>query len=489
MDEDINTAGRGPLGVPTNSPVSDTGTSARIQNRPNVPVGMEGSPAHHPRSTPRIGGDRTLAKVWLPELQLGSKGLDVKRLQRLLNSRLDSDTKLKIDGIFGPKTRRAVIEFQKDSDFDLKPDGIAGRKTWFALISAKPQESKPKTKPAASPDKGGVVAGAAPPVSFSKVADAEPETKEESVDTWSQYERFKYVVTHVGSYLGKDLRAQYQAMLTAENIAFMVGTFVAAAVGSFFGISEIVGGVLFVLGIWLGGPAAIEAAKNFRDFLELGATGATTKELNAAAADLAKVITFAGVVGLFLLIHRLGEVTGAKLKTAKAGPPAGGAEPETEPKSPDKPAKAESDKTSTTDADRPAVGSSVTTLKSESTGATIKATPGKTTTVLGRYQPDMKSILGQLDAKQSTDFGPKPGGFNVLNVDAPDMPAQEFWETYNKPFLDQAIARGDNIALATKPLPEQLTTPTGNPTMFGREMSYLQANGYTYDPATNSMVK
>jgi len=132
----------------------------------------------------------------------------------------------------------------------------------------------------------------------------------------------------------------------------------------------------------------------------------------------------------------------------------------------------------------------VTDLKSATSGATIDATPGKTTTVLGRYQPDMKSVLKQLDAPKSADFGPKPGGFNVLNVDAPpDMPAEEFWNTYNKPFLDQAIARGDNIALATDPTPSQLTNDLGEPTMFGREVKYLQENGYTYDPATRTMVK
>lgn len=132
----------------------------------------------------------------------------------------------------------------------------------------------------------------------------------------------------------------------------------------------------------------------------------------------------------------------------------------------------------------------VTSLTSESTGVTIEPTPGKTTTVLGRYQPDMKSILDQLGAEKSSDFGPKTGGFNVLNVEAPvDMSAEEFWTTYNKPFLDQAMARGDKIALATQPTPTQLTNALGEPTMFGREISYLQENGYTYDSVTNSMTK
>ena len=52
------------------------------------------------------------------------------------------------------------------------------------------------------------------------------------------------------------------------------------------------------------------------------------------------------------------------------------------------------------------------------------------------------------------DFGPKSGGFNVLNV--PDevlenLSRKEFWEQVNEPFLDAAILRGDNILMATRP--------------------------------------
>lgn len=58
-----------------------------------------------------------------PTLQQGAEGSAVKAVQERLN--------LKPDGIFGPKTRAAVIAFQKSHD--LLPDGIVSRMTWAAL--------------------------------------------------------------------------------------------------------------------------------------------------------------------------------------------------------------------------------------------------------------------------------------------------------------------------------------------------------------------
>lgn len=56
-------------------------------------------------------------------LRLGSKGEDVKTLQRLL--------KIDVDGIFGPQTEKAVKDFQWGHGLEM--DGIVGEKTWRAL--------------------------------------------------------------------------------------------------------------------------------------------------------------------------------------------------------------------------------------------------------------------------------------------------------------------------------------------------------------------
>ena len=56
-------------------------------------------------------------------LKLGSRGSDVRTLQRYLN--------LAVDGIFGPITEETVKLYQKSKG--LIPDGVVGPKTWAAL--------------------------------------------------------------------------------------------------------------------------------------------------------------------------------------------------------------------------------------------------------------------------------------------------------------------------------------------------------------------
>lgn len=57
------------------------------------------------------------------------RGEDVKELQVRLNRSIDAG--LKVDGLFGPRTREAVIDFQRDRG--LARDGIVGPKTQAAL--------------------------------------------------------------------------------------------------------------------------------------------------------------------------------------------------------------------------------------------------------------------------------------------------------------------------------------------------------------------
>ena len=64
-------------------------------------------------------------------LGLGARQDQVKLLQRLLNKKKASIPALREDGIFGPKTRAALINFQTQKR--ISPDGAAGPLTWQAL--------------------------------------------------------------------------------------------------------------------------------------------------------------------------------------------------------------------------------------------------------------------------------------------------------------------------------------------------------------------
>lgn len=67
----------------------------------------------------------------------GSQGENVIKLQNSLNELANKYTdipKLKIDGIFGDNTEKAVIQFQ--GMFNLTTDGVVGRYTWTAINDA-----------------------------------------------------------------------------------------------------------------------------------------------------------------------------------------------------------------------------------------------------------------------------------------------------------------------------------------------------------------
>ena len=72
-----------------------------------------------------------LTKAALPTFSAGDKGPGVKLVQIMLAVRgYDAGA---IDGIYGPRTRTAVVMFQRDNY--LLPDGVAGPKTITKLLS------------------------------------------------------------------------------------------------------------------------------------------------------------------------------------------------------------------------------------------------------------------------------------------------------------------------------------------------------------------
>ncbi len=69
-------------------------------------------------------------KFWLPDLQVGDKGDEVRLLQTALRIRgYDCGA---VDGIFGPKTQAALNKFKADRGMD--PSGTADRKVWEKVL-------------------------------------------------------------------------------------------------------------------------------------------------------------------------------------------------------------------------------------------------------------------------------------------------------------------------------------------------------------------
>jgi hypothetical protein len=111
-------------------------------------------------------------------------------------------------------------------------------------------------------------------------------------------------------------------------------------------------------------------------------------------------------------------------------------------------------------------------------------------------------------------MGEHPGGVNILRspqwqeIQSRHRPilesgdhlrywrtvTDEFWTTVNQPWLDEAIARGDNFRFVSSPTDPRAIFVTENgrfvldehneriPSIFGREVEYLQSCGYTFRP-------
>jgi hypothetical protein len=130
------------------------------------------------------------------------------------------------------------------------------------------------------------------------------------------------------------------------------------------------------------------------------------------------------------------------------------------------------------------MSSGPTALMNQTTsGALLRGTPGRTTTVLGNFKMDIEHILKETGDVKSLDFGAKPGSFNILNV--PNhlyKTPKQFFKDFNRPWLDAALSRNDVILFATKPEMSVLSRPntaTGKIELsgFGREYLYLRKNG------------
>ncbi|GAB3625131.1 hypothetical protein GCM10027418_32180 [Mariniluteicoccus endophyticus] len=94
-----------------------------------------------------IAGPATQAKL-APTVRHGDQGNAVRALQTMLRHH---GATIAADGSFGPRTRAALVSFQKKKG--LATDGVAGPKTWAALFGASAGKPTDPPKPPPPPGK------------------------------------------------------------------------------------------------------------------------------------------------------------------------------------------------------------------------------------------------------------------------------------------------------------------------------------------------
>ena len=90
----------------------------------------------------------------------------------------------------------------------------------------------------------------------------------------------------------------------------------------------------------------------------------------------------------------------------------------------------------------------------------------------------MDNIIKELNLSKSTNFGAKNGQFNVLDVpkDLAEKFKSVFFEKYNKPWLEAAVKRGDDIVVMSDKFDvDLLKNSKGVLTGFGKEIEFMDA--------------
>jgi hypothetical protein len=124
--------------------IQQTGGAARVQRQTPPDLHGTGTNLGLPTTTQTPSASGSQGGSGRRMISYGSRGQDVADAQQLLNQH-GATPPLAVDGIFGPKTRYATIEFQKSRG--LAPDGIIGPLTWGALESGAPGPQPPGPQP------------------------------------------------------------------------------------------------------------------------------------------------------------------------------------------------------------------------------------------------------------------------------------------------------------------------------------------------------
>lgn len=134
----------GSTGAPPSSTPSGSTSSGGFDGTPytefqlsHEPVGYYGSQYDAAQESATVAWDASHGGAPAPtnctarDWYNGTTGSCVQEIQRLLNQEIAAG--LAVDGIFGPLTRQAVVDFQTSQG--ISADGVVGPQTWSRLLN------------------------------------------------------------------------------------------------------------------------------------------------------------------------------------------------------------------------------------------------------------------------------------------------------------------------------------------------------------------
>ncbi|TWB22666.1 hypothetical protein FBZ89_103292 [Nitrospirillum amazonense] len=309
---------------------------------------------------------------------------------------------------------------------------------------------------------------------------------------WSVTDRVVATLRRCVPLLPREMQQAAKSLFTRETLYWLAGFLVVWAGGHLAGYGEAIDLILLGVGYAMVGWSVFQGLNDLGHGIALATTAKTQHDLDEAARRTAAGLTILTINAIIALIAKVKPASGGKRPVVEEPPPPP-ADPPLPPKRLPEPVKTES--LPPPPKALPKSPEVKTLAYRPTSGVLLQTKPGQTTTILGSYTNDMKSVVGELGNVKSTDLGPRINDFNVLNV--PDelyKSPQQFWSEYNEPWLNNAINRGDNFLMATKPAFDVTDIRTGasvlarpNPVTgqmelsgFGREYLTMRRAGYVY---------
>jgi peptidoglycan hydrolase-like protein with peptidoglycan-binding domain len=218
--------------------------------------------------------------------------------------------KLEVDGVFGPLTNQAVLQYQKG--VSIVVDGVVGKLTWYRLLKGDqvsvPLAFVPVTQTAA---RGPGSAPKSPPA-FQKPQILTPPAVTAGIWEWPLEDKFAEALRRTGPKLPGSMRHEFEALVSPTNLGIIAGTLVIWAGSHAFGVGQIVDIALLVGGAVFLGIAVVDVVEDLGSFLAVTVNATNEEELDDAATHLARAIVVIGVVAFIALVAKVAKGRGGK---------------------------------------------------------------------------------------------------------------------------------------------------------------------------------